>query len=52
MFNFTRREQLGALVLAVLLILGLLLRFFLLPRPGGEIIYEHAGGARGTDGDN
>jgi competence protein ComEA len=41
MFNFTRREQLGALVLAVLLILGLLLRFFLLPRPGGEIIYEH-----------
>ncbi|MBS4021997.1 MAG: ComEA family DNA-binding protein [Dethiobacter sp.] len=42
MFNFTRREQLGALVLAGLLVAGLLLRFLLLPRSGGGVIIEPA----------
>jgi competence protein ComEA len=43
MFNFTRREQLGALLLAGLLVIGLFVRFFLLPGPPGEkIVLEHA----------
>ncbi len=39
-FNFTRREQLGAIILSCLLILGLLLRFFLLPPATEEIVFE------------
>ncbi|HZK24141.1 MAG TPA: helix-hairpin-helix domain-containing protein [Oscillospiraceae bacterium] len=33
MFQMTRREQLGAIILVVLLLLGLLLRYLLLPKP-------------------
>jgi competence protein ComEA len=40
MFAFTRRELLGALLLAGLLAGGLLLRFVLLPDRGREIVHE------------
>ncbi|NLZ93553.1 MAG: ComEA family DNA-binding protein [Firmicutes bacterium] len=33
MLQMSRREQLGAIILAVLLIIGLIIRYFLLPRP-------------------
>lgn len=42
MSRFSRREELGALVLAGLLAAGLFLRFVLLPRPAGEIIIERS----------
>lgn len=38
MVNFSRREQLGALLLAGLLIVGLLLRFVLIPKPASEVV--------------
>jgi len=40
MFTFARRELLGALFLAGLLVAGLLLRFVLLPDKGQEIVLE------------
>lgn len=40
MFTFTRRELLGALLLAGLLVAGLLLRYVLLPDRGTEIVRE------------
>lgn len=40
MFTFTRRELLGAVLLAGLLVGGLLLRFVLLPDRGMEIVRE------------
>jgi len=40
MFAFARRELLGALFLAGLLVAGLLLRFVLLPDKGQEIVLE------------
>jgi len=40
MFSFSRREMLGALLLAGLLVTGLLLRFVLLPDRGTEIVHE------------
>ncbi|MBT9171663.1 MAG: ComE operon protein 1 [Syntrophomonadaceae bacterium] len=40
MFTFTRRELLGAVLLAGLLVGGLLLRFVLLPDRGAEIVHE------------
>ena len=43
MFNYTRREQIGAVILSVLLVTGLILRFFFLQTPGGDIIIEPAG---------
>lgn len=43
MFNFTRREQMGALLLTALLAIGLFVRFFLLSGPAGEkIVLEQA----------
>jgi competence protein ComEA len=40
MLAFTRRELLGAVLLAGLLVAGLLLRFVLLPDRGPEIVHE------------
>ena len=38
MLQLTRREQLGAIILVVLLLLGLLIRNLLLPKPAVEVI--------------
>lgn len=38
MVNFSRREQLGALLLAGLLIVGLLLRFVFIPKPVNDVV--------------
>lgn len=40
--DFSRRELLGAMLLAGLLVAGIVLRFVLLPRPAGDIVLEPA----------
>lgn len=49
MLDLTRREQIGALVLAGLLVTGLLLRFVLLPRPAEVLQIENAAQAENEE---
>ena len=52
MLNMTRKEQIGALVLAGLLVFGLVIRFALTPKNPGELVIEASVGNAGETAEN